>query len=304
MISEQDLAERVLNLRLWQMIINEDLKQNRYLVPVHVALGHEAIAVAVDEVLAPDDALLLTHRNMAYNLARERALDPVRRQYEQGALGSMNLANPQRGILYSSSILGNNLPVACGVAMTDKIAGRPAVTWVLTGDGALEEGSFWESLLFARSHRLPLAVIIENNDHSLASRIAERRSPVDLAALASSLDIAFLSLAGNQVEHYRASLAALRLWAAGGNPVLVEVQVKTLSNHAGPTPGWAADPKRISLEAGLVIEETPADPAWVARQCFPSNRWAAFEGSLLALALAIEQAGQEASATCPTPSTL
>jgi hypothetical protein len=41
--------------------------------------------------------------------------------------------------------------------------------------------------------------------------------------------------------------------------------VHTFCNHAGPTPGWPSDPRRISIHAGLVLEESPRDPAWVAR---------------------------------------
>ncbi|MFN7925459.1 MAG: thiamine pyrophosphate-dependent enzyme [Bryobacteraceae bacterium] len=279
-----NLARRVLELRLWQHLINEDLKRNRFRIPVHVAMGHEAIAVAVDEAMGPRDALLLTHRNIAYNLARTRAFEPVREHYLSGPLGSMNLANPEAGIVYSSSILGNNLPVACGVAWADRVAGRDAAAWVLTGDGAMEEGSFWESLVFARSHALPVIFLVENNDHSLASRIEERRCAIDLAGLCGAAGVPFTALAGNHADRYREQLGALREQATNG-PVCAEVKLKTLTNHAGATPGWAADPKKISLEAGLVVEETELDPAWVARGSFDADDYASALSSLLELAI-------------------
>lgn len=286
------LARRVLELRMWQHLINEDLKRSRFQVPVHVAMGHEAIAVAVDEAMAPRDALILTHRNIAYHLARG-APDPdagafawVRENYAAGALGSMNLANPAAGILYSSSILGNNLPVACGVAWADTVAGREAVTWVLTGDGAMEEGAFWESLVFARSHALPVFFVVENNDHSLASRIEERRCPIDLAALCQAVGAPFAVLEGNDAEQYTAQLGGLRAQARQG-PVCAEVKLKTLTNHAGATPGWPADPKKISLEAGPVVEESALDPAWVARCSLDAGDYASVLSSLAELAIAV-----------------
>jgi len=157
-----------------------------------------------------------------------------------------------------------------------------AVVFALTGDGAMEEGAFYETLLFARSHRLPLAVLIENNDHSLASRIAERRSPVDAGALAASLDIPYLPLSGNDLTVYGQTLRRAR-GAAQAGPVVLEARVRTFCNHAGATPGWATDPRHISLSEGLVIEPSSEDPAYMAVRLLGEEA-PAFTESLVALA--------------------
>ena len=115
------LAQEVLQLRYWQHLVNEALKKNTFTVPVHVAIGHEAIAVAINNVMNADDQLVLSHRNIEYNLARRGSLNPVVQEFlmspdgaAKGKLGSMNLAQADSGVVYTSSILGNNLPVACG----------------------------------------------------------------------------------------------------------------------------------------------------------------------------------------------
>lgn len=271
-MNPKELAKRVLEVRLWQHLINEELKRGRFRIPVHAAFGHEALAVALDAILAPGDQLALTHRNMAYQFARARAFEPVYQEYllspdgaGRGALGSMNLTQPERGIVYTSSILGNNLPVSCGLAFAHKLRGADAAVFALTGDGAMEEGAFYESLLFARSHRLPLAVLIENNDHSLASKIAERRSPIDAGRLAAALDIPYQPLSGNDVTLYSQTFARVRAEAMAG-PVVVEAKVRTFCNHAGATPGWATDPRSISLSDGLIVEHSSDDPAFMAAQ--------------------------------------
>ena len=68
-------------------------------------MGHEAIAVAVDSVMQKNDVLLLTHRNVHYNLARQGTLKEELDEYylreeglAQGHLVSMNLNNPKIGI--------------------------------------------------------------------------------------------------------------------------------------------------------------------------------------------------------------
>lgn len=285
-------ARQVLQIRYWQHLFNELLKRQptRFRIPIHCAFGHEAIAVATHLAMRGEDRLLLTHRNMAYHLARAGAIEPLLLEYElsaaglsAGRLGSMNLANPARGLVYSSSILGNNLPVACGMALAHRERGSDGRIFVLTGDGAMEEGAFWESLIFAQSHKLPVIFVVENNNHSLASTIAERRCAIDIATLAASVGVPFTRLEGNDPVAYAAALDA----DVTAGPVIREAMVKTLCNHAGATPGWAADPKLISLEAGLEIEATPADPVHIARRVLDEHEYASTSRFLAAMAAAV-----------------
>src|SRR5262249_8891369 len=143
------LAEAVMRIRLSQLVINERLREKEFCVPVHLALGHEAIAAAVSAAMCDGDSLCLTHRNIHYNLARATSLKAELAELRLandgiagGWLGSMNMVNPARGIVYSSSILGNNLCVGAGVALAEAVAVTDAVTFIVSGDGAMEEGSF------------------------------------------------------------------------------------------------------------------------------------------------------------------
>ena len=297
-------ARQVLQLRYWQLLFNELLKRQpgRFRIPVHCALGHEAVAVAAHLAMQPADRLVLTHRNMAFHLARAGAFDPVLLEYElsaaglaQGRLGSMNLANPARGLTYTSSILGNNLPVACGMAMAHRQRGSGARVYVATGDGAIEEGAFWESLVFAASHRLDICFLVENNNHSLASTIDERRCRIDLACVCAAVGAGFARLTGNDPVAYARSLAE----GAGGGPRVREVMVTTFCNHAGPTPGWPADPKSIELARGLELEPSPADPVHVARQTLDREEYVSTSRFLAAMAAAVLGEQKERPAACP-----
>jgi TPP-dependent pyruvate/acetoin dehydrogenase alpha subunit len=290
-------ARLVLQVRYWQHLFNELLKRSpgRFRIPIHCALGHEAVAVATQLAMRPGDRLVLTHRNMAFHLAHAGAFEPVLLEYElsaaglaQGRLGSMNLANPERGLVYTSSILGNNLPVACGMAMAHRQRRSGARVYVTTGDGAIEEGAFWESLVFAASHRLNLVFLVENNNHSLASTIAERRCAIDLARLAESVGVPYTRLEGNDAAAYAEALGA----ASAEGPAVFEAMVTTFCNHAGPTPGWATDPKRIALEDGLELEQSARDPAHVARRQVEEEEFASTSRFLAAMAGAM--LGEEA----------
>ena len=265
-------ARGMLRLRYWQHLLNELLKQRKFQIPIHMAFGHEAAAVALGSVAQLEDAICVTHRNVAYNLARQRTLQPVLDRYAlagdptQVHMGSMNLALEGNGIRYASSILGNNLAVAAGIAMNRRFAGSPSVVFALTGDGAMEEGVFWEVLLHARSHRLPLVVVVEDNDYSLASTIDERRCPIDLRLVCEGLGVGFLQASGGSFPEMERTLDRARASAASGTPVCVAANIKTFCQHAGPTPGWPGDPLEIDISKGMILEESDADPLYDIRQ--------------------------------------
>jgi TPP-dependent pyruvate/acetoin dehydrogenase alpha subunit len=250
-------AAEILRIRISQLLINELYKARRFRVPIHLALGHEAVAVAVAGAMDGCDQLLLPHRNLHYNLARCRSLRAVMDEFllretglAHGNYGSMNLINPCAGVLYSSSILGNNLCLSTGVALAEKLTETGAVTFVVTGDGAIEEGAFYESLLLMAGQSLQVVVVVENNEWSLASRIEERRGPIDLDALARGCGAGYRRLSGNDVFAYAEAVKGLRLTAlAEARPMVVEIAVKTLGDWRQPTEEFP-DGKYINYHAG------------------------------------------------------
>jgi len=258
----------LIRLRYFQHQINEMLKLGLFKVPIHLAIGHEAVAVAMDGTMKADDVLSLSHRNAAFNLARTKSLAGVLKHYQLesqaaaiGQMGSMNLAMDGAGIVYTSSILGNNLAVSAGIALNRKLLKRTGIVFVATGDGALEEGVFWETMVFARSHSLKLVIVVENNDHSMSSTIAQRRSPIDLSLVCAGLGVAYFDANGASLASSKAALASARISAAVNKVALVEIKVKSFCQHAGPTPGWPSDPLQIALSNGLLmVGENTQDP--------------------------------------------
>lgn len=285
-ISMGDLEEGVVRLRAHMMTLNEHLKSQCYKVPIHLALGQECVPVVLRSLLTDQDQLYLTHRNVGYNLCWSSGLDEILEYYsllhddERLHMGSMNLTLPDSPIRYASSILGNNLPVAAGGALSMKMREGRGVAFVIVGDGAIEEGSFYETLVFSSSHNLPLVVVVENNDHSMTSRIADRRCGIDLLSLAGSMGVAFRSADGAAVDAVHDRLAEAKKLALKGGPVLVEFVVPIYNQHAGPTPGFPDDPMDVDLSAGLVLGDVTTDPVARIREMAPVA-FAALEAALL-----------------------
>ena len=294
------LAERVLAVRLGQMVINERNKAGAFRVPIHLALGHEAIAVAVSDAMQDGDQLLLTHRNVHYNLARNPSLAEKVREFALdpaggggGQLGCMNYSDASVGIPYTSSILANSLSVAPGVALGQSILGRRVATFVVTGDGAIEEGAFYESLLMGRSVAASMVIVVENNGWSLATRIHERRAPIDLEQMAGALDIPFQRLRGNDPLEYAEHLTALRDEAVEARtPALLEVCVNTLGDWTQATPDHpdgkvinyhAGIAPTVDLEKGPLLADDPGDPVFVLMQRYSTEDLAELATRAMAL---------------------
>ena len=180
----------------------------------------------------------------------------------------MNLINPKRNIIYTSSILGNNLPVSVGIAYGQKVSNQKNVTWVVTGDGAIEEGAFVESLLLAKSMQVPLIIVIEDNEWSLGTKISERRSPIDLEKLAKAYGAEYV-MCGQEslVESINKYKEARRLAIMLNSPVVIHSKVTTLGGrwvedlnsvsgkryinyHAGPVQGL-----KDSISENIVLSE-------------------------------------------------
>ena len=280
----KNIVADLIRVRFGQLAINNKIMNGEFKVPIHLALGHEAIAVAIRHCFSSLDKLCLTHRNVHYNLAfsenHDDEIDELMLQssgVSGGAMGSMNMTNVDKGLIYTSSILGNNLPVACGVAMAEKQK-KGGVTCVVTGDGSLEEGAFYESLMLAQSLSLPLIFIVENNSWSMFTQVEQRRCAIDLSQFASSLGIEYVALRGNDVLLYvELLLQSFKGAVNKSKPILVEVELTTQG-------GWVLEDEgssrfinyhhgaagKIEPDSSGIIVHNDSDPLYVTSQKNPS----------------------------------
>lgn len=261
--------KNLLYLRTGNHIINELLKKKLFKIPIHLGFGHEALALALIDNMSKNDVLCLSHRNFTYNLAVELNLNKIINHFLLNTShkpkntisynGSMNLINKKFNILYTSSILGNNLSVGSGIALNKKVSKKKGKVFILTGDGAIEEGSFWESLIFIKSLNLDVVIVIENNNYSMSSEISERRCNINLHKVANALELEFLKLEDNEYWNMKRLLSNK---LNKGKPLIVEAKIKTFNNHAGPTPGWHNDKRKININNGLIVKYSKDDPIY------------------------------------------
>jgi acetoin:2,6-dichlorophenolindophenol oxidoreductase subunit alpha len=136
----------------------------------HLYIGQEAAGGAVCTLLKKDDYVYTTHRNHAHVLAKGGDMGRVMAEiigradgYCKGRAGTFHVAAPELGILHTSAIVGGCLPLAAGSAYAAKIKGSGQATVVFFGDGAMEEGVFYETMNISQLWGLPVIFYMENN---------------------------------------------------------------------------------------------------------------------------------------------
>jgi pyruvate dehydrogenase E1 component subunit alpha len=207
---------------------------------LHLYVGEEAVAVGVMEALAADDAIVATYREHGHALARGIPMRAVMAEMlgklegvSRGRGGSMHLFDAKTRFYGGNAIVGGGLPVAVGLALADKLAGRARVTACFFGEGAIAEGEFHESLNLAALWRLPVLFACENNLYAMGTALARSESQIDLTAKAASYGIQVEAVDGMDVLETEAAAArAVAAVRAGDGPVFLEFRTYRFRAHS------------------------------------------------------------------------
>ncbi|KVN06954.1 thiamine pyrophosphate-dependent dehydrogenase E1 component subunit alpha [Burkholderia diffusa] len=241
-LSERTLLEQMMRIRAVEEAIAAHYGDGTMRCPVHLSIGQEAVAVGVCAALTRADLVMSTHRAHAHYLAKGGDLNAMIAELHgkntgcaQGRGGSMHLIDVEVGFEGTSAILGASIPIGVGLALALQVRGGGHVACAFFGDGATEEGVFYESLNFAALKRLPVLFVCENNQYSVYSPLAVRQPPGrSIVRLADALGVPGTAVDGNDVlavaEKSRALVGELR---RGAGPRLIECATWRWLEHCG-----------------------------------------------------------------------
>ena len=196
---------------------------------VHTYIGQEAVASSVCELLSPDDYITSTHRGHGHGIAKGMTTDVLMAELfgketgaNKGRGGSMHVADFSLGMLGANGIVGGGFGIAvgAGIAAAHRRNGQVAVCFF--GDGAVNKGSFHESLNFAAVKLLPVVFVCENNQYANRTPIDQTTAGKDLADRAVGYGIPGRTIDGNDVGAvYEAANDAIAGARNGIGPVLL-----------------------------------------------------------------------------------
>jgi pyruvate dehydrogenase E1 component subunit alpha len=207
---------------------------------MHLYIGEEAVAVGAMQALTPDDAVVATYREHGHALSRGLPPGEVMAEMfgkvegsSRGRGGSMHIFDVARRFYGGNAIVGGALPLAVGLALADKLAGRARVTACFFGEGAVAEGEFHESLNLAALWKLPVMFCCENNLYAMGTALERSESEVDLSLKAAAYEIPAWPVDGMDVLAVeRAARAAAAAVRAGAGPHFLELRTYRFRAHS------------------------------------------------------------------------
>ena len=182
----------------------------------------------------------------------------------------MHIIDPAVGMLGANGIIGSNLPIACGAALSAKLRGSGQLAVAFFGDGAANTGVWHETMNLAGIWKLPVLFVCENNFFQESVPVSRHSSLQELYSRAAGYHIPGYEVDGMDVSAvYGAALEAVRHIRSGEGAVMLECRTYRYHGHseADPTRGMRY---RTGEEIALWEEK---DPIKQARAYLLEKNW-------------------------------
>lgn len=239
----KDLLYQMRRIRAVEETIAKRYCEWQMRCPTHLCTGQEAVAAGVCAALRKDDFIVSTHRAHGHYLAKGGDLKKMLAEIygketgcSGGKGGSMHLIDESAGFMGSTSIVGGTIPVGTGLGFSILLNGTEQIACVFFGDGATEEGVFYESLNFAVLKKIPVLYICENNLYSVYSPLCVRQpAERSIGKIVKGLGMQGCSSDGNDViEVYKKAYEAVEHIRKGNGPFFLEFATYRWREHCGP----------------------------------------------------------------------
>ena len=204
----------------------------------HLYIGEEGTAVGAIAAIRDDDIITSTHRGHGHTIAKGIDLKRMMAEllgkedgYCRGKGGSMHIADLSRGNLGANGVVGGGIPIATGAGITVRLRGEEKVVVCFFGDGAINEGTFHESVNMASVWKLPVIYICENNQYGMSMNVHRSTNLEDLSERARSYGIPGKCVDGNDVLAVYAAVSEARQYVGKNGPVLIVCETYRYSGH-------------------------------------------------------------------------
>ncbi len=211
--------------------------------PTHLSVGQEAIAAGISVNLSKNDFVVSTHRSHAHYLGKNGNLYKMLAEIHgkkdgcsMGKGGSMHLIDLNVKFMGSSAIVGNSIPTGVGLALSAKLKATKQISCVYFGEGAIEEGVFYESINFAVVKKLPVLFICENNLYSVYSPLSVRQPKErNICKMVNAMGIESYKMNGNDAINISKKIFKIvKKIRKLSKPIFVELSTYRWLEHCGP----------------------------------------------------------------------
>ncbi len=206
---------------------------------IHASIGQEGVAVGVAFALEAGDFITSTHRGHGHHIAKGADLRRLMAEILgretgccKGRGGSMHVADFSIGSLGAYAVVGAGVPVAVGAALSLTLQKIQNVVAAFFGDGALGQGTVYESFNLASIWKLPVIFVCERNQYAVSTRTAHSVATTNLIPLAADFGMRGLRTDGKDViATYAAAKEAADAARCGKGPLILECVTYRVAGH-------------------------------------------------------------------------
>jgi pyruvate dehydrogenase E1 component alpha subunit len=155
---------------------------------LHLAIGEEATIVGAVRAMRDSDYLISTYREHGQALARGTEPNVVMAELfgradgcSGGRGGSMHLFDCSRRFMGGYGIVGGSLPLSAGLGLAADYAGTDDAVVSMFGDGAINQGTFGETMNLAALWSLPVVFLVINNQFGMGTKLERHSAETDLS---------------------------------------------------------------------------------------------------------------------------
>lgn len=234
-----ELFEKMLLVRQFERKVYEFATTAVIRGSVHLCIGEEAAAVGTVMNMGKNDYLLPTHRGHGQALAG--GTEPKKLLAEiigketglcKGRVGSMHFFDRENNNLGAQGIVGAQFPIALGVGKAIKNKKMKSCVLCFFGDGASNQGFYYESLNIAALWNLPIFLICVNNLYGMGTHY-ERTSKIGVTGKAKLFGIKTKEVDGNDIEEvYSSSQDLIKYVRDNSKPALLECKTYRWLGHS------------------------------------------------------------------------
>jgi pyruvate dehydrogenase E1 component alpha subunit len=235
----KDMYRQVYTIRRFNEVMREKFDEGAG-VPsgIHGAKGQEAPAVGVCEQLREDDWVFTYHRSLHTAIAKGVDLSELAAEQLgkaggmcDGKAGEQHIFDEDANFV-SGAIVAQQLPSVTGVALAQKKRGTDNVVVGFLGDGATNQGAFYECLNFASVHDLPIVFVIEDNELGISTSRDQVTAVEDNSQRAAGQDMPGKRIEDNDVlTVYDEVGEAVDRARRGEGPSLLEIRTYRMMGH-------------------------------------------------------------------------